>query len=149
MIVTGSTYDQPRVIPQTEKTQKEKNDETKNQQEIQELTRSDKRVRAHEQAHMAAGGQYAGAATFTYEKGPDGRSYAVAGEVPIRAAKGRTPEETLQILEQVKKAALAPPDPSPQDLSAASAAEGQKQQVQRELVKQKIGYYKKAKALGS
>ncbi|MEQ9335590.1 MAG: putative metalloprotease CJM1_0395 family protein, partial [Miltoncostaeaceae bacterium] len=30
--------------------------------------------------HAAAGGQYAGAPSFTYQTGPDGKRYAVGGE---------------------------------------------------------------------
>ena len=95
------------------------------QRAIRELERIDREVRAHEAAHRAAGGAYAGAATFGYVQGPDGRSYAVSGEVPIHAPAGDTPEETARILSQVRAAALAPGDPSGPDMAvAASAAAG-------------------------
>jgi hypothetical protein len=74
-------------------------------------------------AHEAAGGGLAGAPHYTTVKGPDGKNYAVAGEVPIKIQKGKTPEETIKIMEQVKAAALAPSDPSPQDLKVAQTAE--------------------------
>lgn len=41
-------------------------------------------MRAHEQAHKtAAGGLAQGGATFEYQTGPDGKQYAVSGEVKI------------------------------------------------------------------
>ena len=44
------------------------------QKEVKELTKRDQQVRAHEQAHIAAGGQYVkGGATYQYQKGPDGK----------------------------------------------------------------------------
>ena len=79
-------------------------------------------VIAHEAAHKAAGGQYAGAISYRYMTGPDGKSYIVGGEVPISAPGGDTPEETLRIMEQVKKAALSPGSPSVQDMRVAAAA---------------------------
>jgi hypothetical protein len=93
------------------------------QQQIRELSARDREVRAHEQAHASVGGKYAGAASFTFARGPDGVSYAVGGEVPIVIpALGDDPALTLAAAEQVKRAALAPADPSAQDRSVASAA---------------------------
>ncbi|MBT0587874.1 putative metalloprotease CJM1_0395 family protein [Alteromonas oceanisediminis] len=92
------------------------------QREIQELKQRDQEVRAHEQAHAAVGGQYAGAPSYEFETGPDGRRYAVGGEVSIDIGEERSPEQTLRKMQQVKAAALAPADPSPQDLRVASEA---------------------------
>ena len=50
---------------------------------VRELQQSDAEVRRHEAAHAAAGGEFAGAPTFTYQTGPDGKRYAVGGEVSI------------------------------------------------------------------
>jgi SprA-related family len=88
-----------------------------------DLQQIDARVRAHEAAHAAAGGALAGGASFQTVIGPDGRTYAVGGEVPIRIATGRTPQETIALAEQVLRAALAPADPSGQDLAVAAEAE--------------------------
>jgi len=74
-------------------------------------------------AHQAAGGALAGAPHYTTVKGPDGKNYAVAGEVPIKIEKGKTPDETIKLMQQVKAAALAPSDPSPQDLKVAQTAD--------------------------
>lgn len=89
---------------------------------ISELRSIDARVRAHEAAHQAAAGGLAGAASFTYTTGPDGRRYAVGGEVPISGGGGRTPDEIIANARRVRAAALAPADPSAQDLRVAAAA---------------------------
>ncbi|NPA55364.1 MAG: hypothetical protein GXO40_03285 [Epsilonproteobacteria bacterium] len=93
------------------------------QQKIQELSSIDTKVRAHEMAHQAVGGQFAAAPSYTTTKGPDGKEYAVAGEVPIKIEKGNTPKETIANMQQIKAAALAPSDPSPQDLKVAQTAD--------------------------
>jgi len=93
------------------------------QQEISKLQQIDAHVKNHELAHQAAGGELAGSASYTYKVGPDGKKYAVSGEVPIRIEKGNNPKETIENMEKVKAAALAPADPSPQDLKIASTAE--------------------------
>lgn len=91
-------------------------------QQVRELQSIDRNVKAHEAAHQAAGGGLAGAASFSYTRGPDNRMYATAGEVPIRMQKGRTPEETIANARQVVAAAMAPADPSPQDYKVAANA---------------------------
>jgi hypothetical protein len=90
---------------------------------VEEMKATDRDVRAHEAAHMAAGGNLVtSGASYTYETGPDGQRYAVAGEVGIDTSKGRTPEETLMRAERIRAAALAPADPSAQDRAVAAAA---------------------------
>ncbi|MEO0393125.1 MAG: putative metalloprotease CJM1_0395 family protein [Pseudomonadota bacterium] len=90
---------------------------------VAELKRIDAEVRRHEQAHMNAGGQYAGQASYTYETGPDGGRYAVAGEVPIDTAPvPDDPEATIDKMEVVIRAALAPAEPSAQDQRVAAGA---------------------------
>ncbi|HEB9428379.1 TPA: hypothetical protein RZK49_000746 [Campylobacter coli] len=91
-------------------------------QQLRELQSIDRNVKAHEAAHQAAGGGLAGAASFSYTRGPDNQMYAVAGEVPIRMQEGRTPEETIANARQVVAAAMAPADPSPQDYKVAANA---------------------------
>ena len=91
--------------------------------QIQKLQAIDAKVKAHEQAHQAAGGAFAGAPNYLTVRGPDGKEYAIAGEVPIKIVKGNTPEETIKNMQQIKAAALAPADPSPQDLRVAQIAD--------------------------
>ncbi|WP_291322724.1 putative metalloprotease CJM1_0395 family protein [Desulfonatronospira sp.] len=93
-------------------------------QELQELRQRDAEVRAHEQAHIAAGGQYVtGGASCSYETGPDGRQYAVEGEVSIDSSPvPGDAEKTEEKARTVRRAALAPANPSPQDQRVAADA---------------------------
>ncbi|WP_052480775.1 putative metalloprotease CJM1_0395 family protein [Gilvimarinus agarilyticus] len=93
------------------------------QQQISELAARDRAVRAHERAHAAVGGQYAGAPSYQLTRGPDGVSYAVAGEVRIDTAKvPGDPQASLDKALQVKAAANAPAEPSAQDRRVAAEA---------------------------
>jgi hypothetical protein len=105
---------------------------------VQELAQTDEKVRAHEAAHQAAAGSRGGVVTFTYQTGPDGKSYAVGGEVPVDMSSGRTPEETLAIAEQIRAAALAPADPSPQDLSVAAQASQMEAAAREQIMQQRL-----------
>jgi hypothetical protein len=93
-------------------------------QEISKLQARDKEVKAHEQAHIAAGGQYVrGGAHFEYQTGPDGEKYAVGGEVSIDVSKeSGDPQATIAKMQVVIRAALAPANPSSQDRSVAAQA---------------------------
>jgi len=92
-------------------------------------------------AHQAVGGAFAGSPTYKKVKGPDGKEYAVAGEVPIKIIKGNSPQETIKNMEIVKAAALAPADPSPQDLKVAQTAEMIKAKAMQELKTNQIDFY--------
>lgn len=103
------------------------------QAQVQKLKQRDAEVRRHEQAHMRAGGSLAGAPSYDYVRGPDGRQYVVNGEVSIDTGPARTPEATISKMELVIRAALAPADPSAQDRSVAAAARKTKAAAQAEL----------------
>lgn len=93
------------------------------EQLIAQLEKRDAAVRQHELAHKTAGGTYAGSASYSYQTGPDGKRYAIGGEVSIDASSvPGNPEATIRKLETVRQAALAPSDPSAQDLSVAARA---------------------------
>lgn len=96
--------------------------EQQNNRVVQQLKARDREVRAHEAAHAAVGGQYVTRGpSFTMQRGPDGRSYAIGGEVSIDAsAVANDPEATLIKSETVRRAALAPAQPSPQDFRIAA-----------------------------
>ena len=92
-------------------------------QQVRELEQIDRNVRAHEAAHIAAGaGVVTGGASFSYTRGPDGKMYATAGEVPISMEKEDTPQETIANARKIIAAAMAPSDPSPQDYKVAASA---------------------------
>ena len=93
------------------------------QRKLDELKQTDARVKRHEEAHKAAAGPlFRGGPNYTYETGPDGKRYAVAGSVQIDSSPGRTPEETVQKAQAIRRAARAPADPSSTDRSVAAKA---------------------------
>ena len=107
--------------------------------QVQALSARDAEVRAHEQAHMAAAGGLArGGPSYSTQLGPDGKRYAVGGEVQIDTSpvKG-DPRATLQKAEQIQRAAMAPASPSAQDRSVASAAASMAAKARVELLQQK------------
>jgi hypothetical protein len=108
------------------------------QSEVAELKQRDRRVRAHEQAHLAAAGNLArGGAHFEYKTGPDGARYAVGGEVNLdTSAVEGDPQATLRKAERIRRAALAPADPSAQDRRVAADASAMALRAQRELSQQ-------------
>ena len=92
-------------------------------QEVRELRVRDQEVRAHEAAHASVGGAYAGAPTYSFQTGPNGVRYAVGGEVSISLPSGGgDPQQTIRAAEQVRRAALAPAEPSSQDRQVAARA---------------------------
>ena len=130
----------------THSTQKERSGETKNlnklsaeqKEEVKKLQARDAEVKAHEAAHQAAGGGLAGGASFDYQRGPDGKMYAVGGEVPITLKKGSTPQENLSIARRIRAAATAPTNPSAQDYAVASSATMMELKAQQEIIKEKM-----------
>lgn len=104
--------------------------------EVAKLQARDREVRAHEQAHLAAaGGMAVGGAHYEYEKGPDGKSYAVGGEVQITVKSGGTPEEQIRNAEQAARAALAPANPSAQDRAVAAEARAMASEARAEAMR--------------
>ncbi|MGM0451175.1 MAG: putative metalloprotease CJM1_0395 family protein [Pseudomonadota bacterium] len=105
---------------------------------VQELRSRDQEVRQHEQAHQVVGGQYAGAPTYTYQRGENGQLYAVGGQVSIDTSPiPDDPEATISKMQTVRSAALAPAEPSPQDLQVAQEATRQLLEAQSELRSQR------------
>lgn len=108
------------------------------QAQVQKLRQTDLKVRAHEQAHLsAAAGLAVGGANFQTVRGPDGKQYAVAGEVSIDVSAANTPEQTIDKARRIQAAALAPADPSSQDRAVAAAAAQMQIQAQAELNRKK------------
>lgn len=112
--------------------------EAAEQREVDQLKSRDREVRAHEQAHAAVGGQYAGSPSYDFETGPDGQQYAVGGEVSIDISKESDPADTIDKMQQVRAAALAPAEPSPQDFRVASEANRLAGEARAELAQQQL-----------
>ncbi len=107
--------------------------------EIFKLKARDQEVRAHETAHKSAAGGLAGAASFSYTKGPDGRQYASGGEVSINTSEvAGDPQATASKAATIRRAALAPSNPSSQDLRVAASANRMLFEAQRELVQLQV-----------
>ena len=107
------------------------------EKQVQELAARDREVRAHEQAHARVGGQYAGAPSYTFQQGPDGKRYAIGGEVSIDSSTERTPEATIRKMQIVIRAATAPAEPSSQDLKVAQQARANLAEAQAEARQQR------------
>ncbi len=127
-----------RVSPRERNSAEPKDSPEKNQEEqkavIAELVARDREVRSHEQAHAAAGGQYAGSPTYSFVRGPDGLNYAVGGEVSIDTSPvSGDPEATLRKAQVIRAAASAPAEPSPQDRRVAAQAANLEADARAEL----------------
>lgn len=105
---------------------------------LRELQERDREVRAHEQAHLAAAGSLAiGGARYTYERGPDQRLYAVGGEVQIDTSEVKgDPQATLRKAQTVRRAALAPANPSAQDRQVAAEAARMAAEAQADIAQE-------------
>jgi hypothetical protein len=107
--------------------------------QVEKLERRDTRVKAHEQAHVAAAGDlYRGGPTYEYQTGPDGKRYAVGGSVRIDTSEGRSSEETVRKAQRIRRAALAPQDPSSTDRAVAAKAQRMEAEARRELVDERL-----------
>jgi hypothetical protein len=104
------------------------------QRQVEELKKIDKNTRTHEQAHLSAAGGYARVgAQYNFVTGPDGKRYANGGHVDLDVGKEKTPEETIRKADTVRRAALAPADPSSSDRQIAAAATKMKMEAHQEL----------------
>ena len=105
---------------------------------VRQLEQTDRKVRAHEQAHLSVGADLVrGGATYGYAVGPDNKRYAVSGEVSIDASPGKTPVETIPKAQHIRATALAPVDPSAQDHRVAAAASQMEIDARMELAQQR------------
>ncbi|HOP62134.1 MAG TPA: putative metalloprotease CJM1_0395 family protein [Spirochaetota bacterium] len=93
------------------------------QRVTEQLKARDREVRQHEAAHSRSPELIkVGATRFDYTIGPDGKAYATGGKVTLSTGSARTPEEALSKAEALKKAAMAPGEPSSKDFQAMNAA---------------------------
>ena len=101
---------------------------------VEELKKRDADVKRHEQAHVIVGGDLVrGGANYNYTLGPDGKRYAIGGEVNIDIALENEPEKTIKKMQRVVATALAPTDPSPKDYAVANQARRNEAEARKEL----------------
>ncbi len=106
--------------------------------EVTKLKERDRTVREHERAHASTGGSITGSASFKFTQGPDGKRYAVSGEVSVDTSPvSGNPEATIRKMELVARAALAPSDPSGQDRRVAASARAAITQARQEITEAK------------
>lgn len=102
---------------------------------VGDLQARDLEVRAHEAAHQS-GGASTGGASYTYQQGPDGKMYAIGGEVSVSMGGGSTPDEIIRNAQAVISSAMAPANPSGQDFSVASSARVMMMKAQQQKTKE-------------
>ena len=107
---------------------------------VDRLEARDLEVRTHEQAHLTAAGDLAnGPPKYDYQRGPDGKQYAVGGSVDIDVSPvANDPEATVQKAERIKRAALAPAEPSGKDRQVAARADALKSEAQQKIQKEAL-----------
>ena len=124
----------------------ERRNEAVRQQEfdsqVRELRRVDREVRLHERQHAAAAGPHGGAPSYTYQRGPDGVLYAVGGHVDVDLSPvPGDPEATLAKALQIRRAAMAPAEPSAADRGVAMQAAQMAMQARADIAKEQTGIY--------
>ncbi|MFN2381291.1 MAG: putative metalloprotease CJM1_0395 family protein [Guyparkeria sp.] len=98
---------------------------------LTELKARDREVRSHENAHRAAGGDLVRGGSYDYQQGPDGKRYAIGGDVQIDTTPvPGDPDATADKMARVIRAALAPAEPSPTDLAVAAQATAERNRAQ-------------------
>lgn len=137
---TASTAEpKPDEAQQKQQQIRESREQQALEREIDSLMKRDTQVRSHEQAHAAVGGIHAGQPAFEFEKGPDGKRYAVEGEVQIDVSVvNGDPLATMAKMKQVYAAAMAPVDPSMADIRVAAEAMRKYNQAREEAGTQRL-----------
>lgn len=111
----------------------------KEKKQVEELKKVDREVQMHEAAHQAAAGEFFRGKSFSYRVGPDGIRYAVSGDVQVDTSIiPSDPKATIRKMERIRRAALAPGDPSAQDMAVAASASKAIAAAQDEINKKPI-----------
>lgn len=138
----GSSQEAEETSPETTSEDKQANNSELSEAEekiVNELQQRDAEVRAHERAHAAVGGANTGNPSYTFNTGPDGKKYAVSGEVSVDLSTvSGDPKATITKMQQVHAAALAPAQPSTQDIKVAAAATRIIAEAQSEILASKF-----------
>ncbi|OJV63013.1 MAG: hypothetical protein BGO41_09925 [Clostridiales bacterium 38-18] len=114
--------------------------------EIKRLEQWEAHVVSHEKMHLLTSGGLAGAPSYTYTYGPDGKKYIQGGEVKFYLPSGLSLENGKAAVEKLKAAATAPTDPSPSDQRASAMASAIEIALENKLILKKIKEsYEKAK----
>ena len=121
------------------------------QRAVEQLKQRDAEVRAHELAHVSAGGGHVTSGpSYSYQTGPDGKRYAIGGEVGIDTSmKSGDPEGNLEKARAIIRAAMAPAEPSSQDVRVAVSARAMEARAQQEIRERQIKEYEQVMSAGA
>ena len=86
---------------------------------LEKFKQTDTNIRSHEQIHASIGHTTAPIA-YTYQKGPDGKMYAVGGSVRLDTSIPNDPKAAAFKLDMLQKAASGPTDSSAADNTIAA-----------------------------
>lgn len=114
---------QPAAIPGTTASFREDAFQSMDGLNLSRLQVSDFGVRAQEGQHFRAAGGLGSLPEYDYQRGPDGKLYAVAGHVGISERTTTDPEQAARDENTVAAAALAATDVSAQDVAVARNAQ--------------------------
>jgi len=90
---------------------------------LNRLRQAHSAVVQEELAHAANAGAFAGPPIYQYAVGPDGQRYAVGGSVGVKTSNpSGDPEQAARNAAKVQAAALAPNNPSGQDMIVARSS---------------------------
>ena len=103
------------------------------ERKVEKLKNRDAQVKRHEMAHKMAGGTVTGQIVYEYTTGPDGTRYATGGHISIDTSTESTPEATVRKAATIRRAALAPSDPSPADRRVAQQAQRMATKARQEI----------------
>ena len=101
---------------------------------LRDLQARDQEVRAHEKTHVAVAGPLAkGGPSYEYVIGPDGKPYAIGGEVRVDTSTGPDAARNARHADRLAAAALAVKDPSLADQQVANESATMKSESPRAL----------------
>ncbi len=86
---------------------------------LEKFKKADAQIRSHEQVHATIG-QTTAPISYNYQKGPDGKMYAVGGNVRFDTSIPDDPKAAAFKLDQLSRAATGVSDPSEADTMIAN-----------------------------
>lgn len=106
---------------------------------LKALRDRDMEVRTHENEHLNNAGEFArGGPVFDMATSRGGQSFAVGGKVNVDISEiANDPKKTIDKMQRLRRAALAPATPSGQDRSVAAEASGKEAEAQEKLNRQR------------
>ncbi|MCB1201434.1 MAG: hypothetical protein KDK41_12375 [Leptospiraceae bacterium] len=106
------------------------------------LKNRDQEVKAHELAHLTMAKDLAvSGPKYNYQIGPDGKAYAVGGEVTLALKPSHDAASTIEDARRLRAAALAVKNPSVADLAAAGVADQIEQEARASNKNNSIDFY--------